>query len=490
MKKYITALAFSITLTGCGGGNKQEDEPTVIEPLPPSYPTSGTILEETCNGTTLVQTVADGNGGSTQKETSQSEQCGYEEPQFSPIGTPEGEPYCGRNAPQERFQQLLDTINHARHDDRFQDYADGKGGTYTERLKHLDQSCFEQTLTTLDECPTTQTDTGHPEFGYITCDGVRQRTNVSFPYNVDNPVPGWAVIDILVVLDTNITEEELDGMTREEFVYHQFYVANHMYDVSQTSIRLRVADIVDIDVANGDLYRQYRAFFNSRYEFANLDEWQLEANADLAFLFKSRHSDPVACGVANLDATRGLRKTRGITQCFHNSVFQENTTTRYYERAHETFAHEVGHLLGAQHEWNDADQAGIFEYSYGYHLVGYNPQSSNSEYTGIYGGYGTIMSYADLATGRFSDRSVICEIPETGQSVKLGTDGGCFCLEPIENQSPPTDNVDTLLRTRYLMSQLSELEHNVQYSSPVEFSADEDPVWSIWTNVPSDICFF
>jgi hypothetical protein len=488
MKKILLTL---LLLSGCGGGgNGAEDQQTVVTPTP-TNPDAGTILETSCDGTTLIETIADGNGGSTEETTENSPDCGYEEPQFTPAGTPIGDSYCGRSAPAERFQQLLEILNHVRHDDRFQDYADGEGGEYTNRIVHLDQSCFVQTLTDPDDCPTTETDTGHPEFGYITCDGVRQKSPVSFPYNVDDPVPGWAVIDILVVLDTKLTEEDLDGMTREEFVYHQFFVANHMYDVSNTSIRLRVAGIVDVDVAAGDLYRQYAAFFNGRYEFNGLDDWQREAEADLAFLFKKRPEEPIACGVASLDATHGLDKTRGITQCFHNSVFQENATTRYYERAHETFAHEVGHLLGAQHEWNDADTPGLFEFSYGYHLEGYEPRKDDPEYVGVYSGYGTIMSYADLATGKFSDRDSTCTYPEeageyAGQSVNFGTNGGCFCLDPIEDQPPPTDNTDTLRRTRYIMSQLHEMSHDVQ-SSPSWYNMKMD---GLTVEVDPQICLF
>jgi hypothetical protein len=101
------------------------------------------------------------------------------------------------------------------------------------------------------------------------------------------------------------------------------------------------------------------------------------------------------------------------------------------------------------------------------------------------------MSYADLATGRFSDRDAYAEISETGQSKLLGTNGGSFSLDPIEDQPPPTDSVDTLLRTRFLMSQLHEREHGIQFSTvPNKSKVDDDPVWLIWTNKPEDICLF
>jgi hypothetical protein len=538
MKKILFPL---LLLTACGGGGSSDDQGTITTP---ANPAQGTVLEESCDGTTLIQTIADGNGGSTQEETPDSTKCGYVAPPV--FGTPLGDAYCA-NASETRFQELLNSvqnlgqydkvrdfadgeggsytevvdtdseecgwtavpeegtpigesycaveleedleyldivserINHLLREDRLQDYADGEGGIYTDRLEHLDQTCFEQ-MTQPEDCPTTPTDTGDSRYGYLTCDGVKQKSGVSFPYDPDQYET--AVIDMLIVFDTNITEEDRDGMTVEEFVNKQIYESNHMYISSGTKTLVRLAGIKLVEVAPGDLYRQYSAFFGGRYEFNGLDDWQREVGADIAFLFKKRPENPIACGVASLDATQGLSKTRGIAQCFHNSVFQENASTRYYERAHETFAHEIGHLLGAQHEWEDADRPGIFEYSFAYNLPGYNPNKDNPEYDGIHGGYGTIMSYADLATGRFSNYDLTCTYPDeageyAGQSVKMGTTGGCFCVLPPEEQPPPTNNVETIARTRYIMSQLHELEHGLQFS-PVTMYMDgltfeEDP---------------
>jgi len=537
----VIVVGSILLLAACGGGGSgTEDQQIVVTPTPttPSNPTEGTILETSCDGTTLIETIADGNGGSTTEETPNSEQCGYEAPpQF---GTPLSDPYCA-NSTEQQFIDLLNTvqnlsefdkvqdladgeggsytevvetdsedcgwtlvpeegtpigdsycayileddteklevvaqgINHLLRQDRLQDYHDGEGGIYTDRLVHVDQTCFVQMEKPAD-CPTTPTDTGDTRYNYLTCDGVKQRTPVSFPF--DKQDTGLAVIDMLVVFDTNLTEEDRDGMTVEEFVDKQVWEANHIYLSSNLHTVVRVAGIKMVEVAAGDLYRQYAAFFNGRYEFSGLDDWQRQVGADIAFLFKKRPENGIACGVANLDATRGIDKTRGITQCFHNSTFQSTSTTRYYERARETFAHELGHLLGAQHEWQDSDQPGIFEYSFGYNLPGYNPQKDNPDYEGVYGGYGTIMSYADLATGKFSNFDLTCLWPEeagsyAGQSVKMGTRGGCFCLDLIEDQPPPTNNAETIQRTRYIMSQLHEMEHSVQFLPTSKMYMDE-----------------
>jgi hypothetical protein len=147
--------------------------------------------------------------------------------------------------------------------------------------------------------------------------------------------------------------------------------------------------------------------------------------------------------------------------------------------------------LGAQHEWEDANKPGIFEYAFGYNLPGYNPQKDNPDYEGIWGGYGTIMSYADLPTGRFSDRSLTYYFPDeageyAGQAVKYGTEGGCLCLAPIEDQPPPTDNVETIRRVRWTMSQLHEVDHSAVFSNSLNMRMDG----LIGDNDDPEICLF
>ena len=94
----------------------------------------------------------------------------------------------------------------------------------------------------------------------------------------------------------------------------------------------------------------------------------------------------------------------------------------------------MGHLFGLEHDVDSANTQPMFEYSYGYLLPGYETENGS--------GYGTVMSYSDLGTGRFSDRSERFEVPETGLSQPLGTEG--------------TDAVKHINRVRYYMSQLNE----------------------------------
>ena len=78
-------------------------------------PQEGSILSSTCSGTTLIEQIADGKGGSVQSLTGNSQQCGYV-PLVSEAGTllREG---CSKGYPGVKWFQ----------------YADGEGGTYAEK---------------------------------------------------------------------------------------------------------------------------------------------------------------------------------------------------------------------------------------------------------------------------------------------------------------------------------------------------------------------
>ena len=81
---------------------------------PPTHPEQGTVLSASCSGTTLIEKIADGEGGSVQSLTGNSEQCGY-------VGTPQAGTLlregCSKDYPGVKWFQ----------------YADGEGGTYVEK---------------------------------------------------------------------------------------------------------------------------------------------------------------------------------------------------------------------------------------------------------------------------------------------------------------------------------------------------------------------
>ena len=82
---------------------------------PPTHPEQGTVLKWSCDGTTLFEKIADGNGGVITSVTGNSKQCGYTPP-VPEAGTllREG---CSEDYPGVKWFQ----------------YADGEGGTYSEK---------------------------------------------------------------------------------------------------------------------------------------------------------------------------------------------------------------------------------------------------------------------------------------------------------------------------------------------------------------------
>ncbi len=310
------------------------------------------------------------------------------------------------------------------------------------------------------DCSTVASFTGDPVYKFVTCDGVLIRSDIDFPYDPESKEV--AIIDLLAVVDTKL-DVELDGGTYEEFAQREVALANKLFADSGVYIKLRITGIKLVEVSRGDLFDQIERFGANLREFSDMDKWQKDAGADIAFLFKKIEETPLACGVARYnDLTREMKYRRGVSQCHINTVFQETEVTRYYERAHETFTHEVGHILGMDHNIESRGTTStLFPFSFGYLVRGYDRKLND-----YYNGYGTIMSYSDLPTGRFSDMTKRFIIPETGTSERLGWywfDGNRYA-----------DGVAHLNRVRYYMSQLHEMYDGEESPALLNASGDAD----------------
>lgn len=360
------------------------------------------------------------------------------EPAFS---TPVQDQQCiDRPNPLNRFNSLISSVQSVRNADS--SIKDGEILPYCDQLQ----------MDPPDSCPATATSTGHPWYPFMACDGVLQRTEVDFMFSPGNTQQ--AIIDILAVVDSKLTIDDREGLSYEQYVQREVDFANDVFFESGVYITLRLVGVELVEVDTGDLRTQYYNFANSRNEFDQVDNWQRQHNADIAFLFKQIEDEPISCGVASFDATRGIKYSRGITQCFQNSVFQPDYL-RYYNRANETFVHEIGHILGLEHDFgNHSGSASIFEYSFGYVI----PNSKQLQPDGNYdSGFGTIMSYADQPTQSFSSTDLFFELPD-GRFAQTGTSGQ-FGLGAPEDLAPETQAVEHLNRVRYIMSQLAERDH-------------------------------
>ena len=302
------------------------------------------------------------------------------------------------------------------------------------------------------------------DYTYVTCDGILTTDDIDYPYDPTNTET--AIIDLLAVVDTNLDEEiEQLGLTQQQFVQKEIDYANKSFADSGIYIKLRLVGLKTVTVQEGNLYRQIKTFAFGRTEFYELDDWQRDAEADIAFLFKKKPEEPIACGVAYYDQKRQEYKyRRGVSHCFQDTVFQDTEVTRYYERAGDTFTHEIGHILGLDHNIESSSVTPIFLFSYGYLVPGYDPNLSDE-----WNGYGTIMSYSDKGTGRFSDPGAQFVIPETGEAQLLGQS---------EYKKTPSNAVDHLNRVRYYMSQLHE-----QFNT-------EALLFEIVTTEEEEICLF
>ncbi len=99
MKNLLTASLLAL-LVACGGGGSPSspvqpvDPVEPVEPPPPPPPEAGTILDSDCQEYTLVEQIADGEGGRYEEVTPRSEACGWNPPPYGePYGTDCEEPY-------------------------------------------------------------------------------------------------------------------------------------------------------------------------------------------------------------------------------------------------------------------------------------------------------------------------------------------------------------------------------------------------------------
>jgi hypothetical protein len=197
------------------------------------------------------------------------------------------------------------------------------------------------------------------------------------------------------------------------------------------------------------------------------------ANADLVCLLVER-SDELA-GIA--------RQTANSTNAF-------SVVVRGYAAGYHVFAHELAHNFGCQHDRQNANTAGIYSYSYGWHFnVGYRT-------------YGTVMSYVGLRIPYFSNPSVSFDGVATGgssannartlerrmETVSAFSGTASTTLTPTVGIISPTDNSivfvgsDLLLKAFATNGGVSRVEF---YQNGVLLGSSAGPNFSfLLTNVP------
>ena len=231
--------------------------------------------------------------------------------------------------------------------------------------------------------------------------------------------PGWAkaigeaqeadgvvVVDVVVGFTAGLAQARGGESAARTRVTNLVEVTNQAYANSGLPARLRLAHAMQVEfgdaTGNSDALSKLTGYKAGSGPVAIDPALQPLRSAreayygDLVVLLRSfRSPENDGCGIAwllgggrsSIDASDA---PFGYTVVADGSDFDESDSKTYFCRE-ETFAHELGHLMGQAHNTEDASTAGAHAYSYGYR------QS-------FAGGFYTVMAYRLPDGGQFPIR--------------------------------------------------------------------------------------
>ncbi|MFN3886310.1 MAG: reprolysin-like metallopeptidase, partial [Aquabacterium sp.] len=202
-------------------------------------------------------------------------------------------------------------------------------------------------------------------------------------------------------------------------------VANSAYGNSGTGVRFRVVGWKLVNQADAAPQNVLPALRMSSGAFTGLSTLKSTVGAAMvAFFapFNSTTGSTNTCGLAYIPAAgaQGLTAYRQQAPSLMVSAMNDGQNGGSYCSA-MTFAHELGHNLGAMHDKANSGTAGVFAYSYG---------------RGVSGSFGTVMSYVYPRVALFSSPQLKC------------TTAGAPCGSSSE------DVVATILQTKSIVAAL------------------------------------
>jgi hypothetical protein len=169
-------------------------------------------------------------------------------------------------------------------------------------------------------------------------------------------------------------------------------VANQGYIDSGINLRLRTVAKRLVNYADANANQTaLNELTNGQGAFASVPAWRQQYGADLVALLRPfNYAKQGNCGQAWVNGAAGsaLNPALGFSVVGDGS----DAATRYYCTDY-SLAHELGHNLGSVHDRAHASFPGKHAYSYGY---------------GVYGKFGTVMSYINPVVGKFSNPNLSC----------------------------------------------------------------------------------
>ena len=203
-----------------------------------------------------------------------------------------------------------------------------------------------------------------------------------------NDVPATPVIDLLILYTAKATANM--NVDANLFVTHTVAVTEHMFEDSGSPVVFRPVGILSEDDED-DLVDQDETSFLDALPTSRKFALQEEYQSDITLVFRGE-SDQI-CGIA--EDIGGLGG-RGFIHPADPAVYTEVFLDTLYCGINVT-AHEIGHLMGLGHSFAQGS-VGTFDWSRGH---------------GVYGRFGSIMTYAQSAyyasdINRFSNPTLDC----------------------------------------------------------------------------------
>lgn len=252
----------------------------------------------------------------------------------------------------------------------------------------------------------------------------------SLPQPQPAPLPPSTVdtqINVLVAYSSSFVAlwgTELSARTR---IANLMALANTVHANSGTGVSLRIVGWRLVAAADDTPQSQLDRLRRDTTGFEGTAAQKAQQGAAMTVFFAPLNEVTVAtdtCGIAYVPAAfaAGLAVYQQQVGALSYAVLNDGQfNTQYCEAL--SLAHELGHLMGAVHDKDNAPFKGVFTYSFG---------------KGVPGAFGTVMSYVSPRVGLFSSPQLTC------------TEDGQACGSSIENV------VATIIRTKPFVAALGQ----------------------------------